>query len=431
MTDVSLEVQSFSVLAANAAWAYESGDLESALAIWTRCRTLRPADPLGYLQAGIALRTATRFDEADALLEEGLLYATDRFALAVHHAWVAHHRKDWVNALARWETIARDFPSDQEGHGGIGLVLLQMQRLDEAENQLAFTWSKFPRSESAATLFAEVAMARGDYRTAVTRLDTALAINPTAKHLQDMRGVALWHIGNESEQEADTTAGMRDESSLRSLFMRFDSLGENCELGLVQRHFNAEPLGLLRWTHTRLETLIHLLNSNFSGLGENDNVELKRPDGGEYYVRDTKYGVVFHTFISQNRGEESEFLAKQSARLRWLRDKVLTDLADGDKTFVYKFHESNCALQSRTLFQALSKYGACRLLCVSQADEDNAAGSVRTDGNGLFYGYLSRLNPTAAPESKWDIPFAEWIAICRQVEDACSGNSPLPPPRIP
>lgn len=416
MSDASLAMQGFSDLAAKAAAAHDNNDLESALELWARCRALRPTDSLGYLQAGIALRTTMRFEEADAVLAEGLLHAADRFPIAVHHAWVAHHSKDWANALARWEAVAREFPSEQDGHSGIGLVFLQTQRLDEAESQLAFTWSKFPHSESAATLFAEAAIARADYQTAVLRLDAALAINPNAQNVHDMRGMALWQIGMQSGPGAVARSTHALENpSLRSLLMQFESLGENCELGLVQRHFHAEPLGLLRWTHTRLETLIRILDSNFSGLGEVGSVEIKRPDGGEYYVRDTHYGIVFHTFISHFKGDESELLSKQAARLRWLKEKILADLSAGEKTFVYKFHDSNCALESVNLFRALSRYGNCRLLCVSLADQTNAAGSVRTDGSGLFYGYLSRLNPTVAPQSQWDIPFAEWISICGQV----------------
>lgn len=435
VTGTSHDAQLLDDLAARAASACERHDLASAMELWAHYRTLRPTDSLGYLQAGIALRAALRYDEADAVLALGLALAADRFEIAVQHAWVAHQRDDWESALARWHAVAQDFPAAQEGHTGIGFVFLKTQRLDEAESQLALVRVLFPTSEYAATLFSEVAMARGDYRTALVRLDAALALNPTGDHLKTLRGVALWHIGMESGVASGVRAVVTenpdksDVTPLRSLFMQFESLGENCEFGLVQRRFGAEPLGLLRWTHTRPETLIHLLNSNFSGLGEDGNVRIKHPDAHEYYIEDTVYGIVFHTFTSQYKDSESEFLASQSRRLRWLRDKMLADLSEGAKTFVYKFHDSDSSVHLQPLVHALSRYGGCRLLCISQADQDNLAASVRTDGSGLFFAYLSRLSPTAVPNTEWDIPFGEWISICRQVDAMCPSLSVPPHPR--
>lgn len=411
----------------------EEGDLEYSLALWARHRDLQPTSPYGYLRAGIALRTVMRFDEADAVLAAGLNQASDRFGIAVHYAWVAHHRKDWVTALARWQAVAHEFPLAPEGHGGIGLVLIQLQRFDEAQTQLEVALLSFSDSEAIATVFAELAIAREDYRAAVTRLDAALAINPAAEHLRDMRGMASWHSKHEEEAAARSNFIVSieypiahpsqkpvaveriDDPAIHRLVMQFDNLGENCEFGLVQRRFNAEPLGLLRWTHTRPETLIHLLESQFSGFGEEGNVEILRPDGREYYVRDSKFGIVFHTFITHYKEDESSLLAKQSARLRWLRDKMLADLATGGKIFVYKFQDRDCSSQSLRLFQALSRYGTCRLLCASLASQNNLAGSVRMEGNGLFHSYLSRLNPGPPPDNRWEIPFDEWIAICSQV----------------
>ena len=34
---------------------------------------------------------------------------------------------------------------------------------------------------------------------------------------------------------------------LNEMLLEFESLGDNCEFGLVQRHFGAEPISLLRF----------------------------------------------------------------------------------------------------------------------------------------------------------------------------------------
>ena len=48
----------------------------------------------------------------------------------------------------------------------------------------------------------------------------------------------------------------RDSNSFADaeLFLQFESLGHDCEFGFVQRHFNADPHGLLRWGKTSLGT---------------------------------------------------------------------------------------------------------------------------------------------------------------------------------
>lgn len=67
--------------------------------------------------------------------------------------------------------------------------------------------------------------------------------------------------------------------SLRSrpideLMLSFESLGDNCEFGLVQRQANIEPLGLLRFNgfhvppEFRIERLVAGLDRHFYGLGE-------------------------------------------------------------------------------------------------------------------------------------------------------------------
>ena len=52
-----------------------------------------------------------------------------------------------------------------------------------------------------------------------------------------------------------------------ALMLDFESLGENCEFGLVQRRCGIEPLGLLRFSSTPLPPLLHALRERFAGMG--------------------------------------------------------------------------------------------------------------------------------------------------------------------
>ena len=80
--------------------------------------------------------------------------------------------------------------------------------------------------------------------------------------------------------------------------MGFESLGENCELGFVQRHFGAEPIGLLRWAGISLDKLRHGLATAFDRVGTEAMTEMHvNPSNQEYFTTDKVYGLNMHTFI--------------------------------------------------------------------------------------------------------------------------------------
>ena len=60
----------------------------------------------------------------------------------------------------------------------------------------------------------------------------------------------------------------------RDLMLRFESLGQNCEFGLVQRRCGSEPLGLLRFASTPLPHLLAAFEGGFEGLGGPDAIEI-------------------------------------------------------------------------------------------------------------------------------------------------------------
>jgi hypothetical protein len=61
-------------------------------------------------------------------------------------------------------------------------------------------------------------------------------------------------------EEALAVLGLPDLDAVRGFFPGFENLGGNCEFGLVQRHFGAEPLSLLRWTATPPEASLFQRN---------------------------------------------------------------------------------------------------------------------------------------------------------------------------
>ena len=195
------------------------------------------------------------------------------------------------------------------------------------------------------------------------------------------------------------------------LMMQFESLGDNCEFGLVQRRCGAEPLSLLRFANIGLRDLVRALESEFEGLGEQDNLRFWTDASSrrEYVLRDSRYGLTFHTFLYYGEVDESRLLQQQASRLKLLRRKLLEDLANGEKIFVVKRNDTPRDEEMLALYAALSNYGQNTLLWVLCADDGHEQGSVERVLPGLLKGYVDRLAPY---ENAHDLSFEVWLRLC-------------------
>jgi tetratricopeptide (TPR) repeat protein len=417
-----------------AAGAEARGELDEALRLWCAYRQVHPAIADGYLEPCRALRKARRYDEAEALCAEGQRRAFDGGLHGlVEWARIAEARGALDAALERWQAAAAAFPRNGGCIAGAARVLLKLHRLEEAEASVEAALARLPKDPALTRLSAQVAGAREDWPETLRRWDMVLAANPGDQAAARSRGAALWHIRMQAgsaqagqqgagQQGADAAedvpadivdVGRVADPQAYALLMRFESLGQNCEFGLVQRRFGAEPLSLLRWTFVKPMTLIRLLEARGAGMGDPGNVELRTSSWGEHMVHDRRFGIGFHTFMTSALADPDAFLLKQAARLRWLRDKLVGDLEEAEKFFVYKPEAGTPPGQVKRILRAMRTYGNARLLCMALADASCPPGSVRDAGGGLFYGYLSVHNPVV--KGRWDIPFEEWLAICSAV----------------
>lgn len=196
------------------------------------------------------------------------------------------------------------------------------------------------------------------------------------------------------------------------LVMHFESLGENCEFGLVQRRCDAEPLGLFRFSSTFIRNLVHGLGVGFEGIGAPDDLEPRlegQGDQKEYMISDHRYGLLYHTFVLE--GQRSLWLLKEqeSTRLRFLHRKFMEELRIGEKIFVYKQNMHVSEEEVRALFLSLNLYGANMLLWVVEATSASQVGSVELLEDGLLRGYVDRFAPA---ENAHDLSLTAWLRVC-------------------
>jgi hypothetical protein len=211
--------------------------------------------------------------------------------------------------------------------------------------------------------------------------------------------------------------GEVEDSRVKNLMFCFESLGENCEFGLVQRRYGAEPLGLFRWSTTQPSSLIEILQKGFSGFGELGTTEIRAAPWGELIAHDANYTMAMHTFVHKNNVDLKAFRQNQCQRMAFLKRKVVEDLQSGEKIFVYQAGHRLTDGITRRIFELLNRYGANRLLAVNLSREGQPSGSVELLEPGLLRGHIDRFGKTVTPNgTRWNINNDAWVSLCEQAQ---------------
>ncbi|HVY17301.1 MAG TPA: hypothetical protein VHB27_18910 [Rhodopila sp.] len=194
------------------------------------------------------------------------------------------------------------------------------------------------------------------------------------------------------------------------LVTAFESLGDNCELGLLQRRVYAEPLGLLRFAGISLASLVTGLRTRFAGIADAEAVRIV-PENGEYMVHLPRHGIVYHADAKVGQADPDALHRQQARILPFLADKLVADLTSGEKTMVFRQNEPLLANGLNDLRQAVATYGPAVLLWVQAARPGHPAGSVDVIDDRLMVGYVSGLAPRHHVP---DLDVPSWIAMLRQ-----------------
>ena len=339
-------------------------------------------------------------------------------------AYGAHDRKDWPAAMDLWSKVRETYPDIPDGFVHGSTALDQLLRHDEAQVWLDDGLARLPGSIQLLTHAAYRATHYRDWERAERLWNIVLKHDPgsedAARQLMNAsHHVQLAALGDGALQVADTSiqnyypegdATLADNTS-RDLLLSFEGIGATCEFGAVQRHFRADPLGLLRWAAATPDKIARAISSRFEGVGDPSQTRLILMADKEYFVQDTKYDFALHTAIYQGDEDEAVILKRQNRILSFLAKKLLGDIESGEKIFVFNFPNRRISMaEIRALQDGLRRIGPATLLCMRIADEEHPSGSIQRLEGGVFIGYLERLT-THGPS----ILFDEWRRILRLV----------------
>lgn len=203
-----------------------------------------------------------------------------------------------------------------------------------------------------------------------------------------------------------------DQIPLQDLMLKFESLGQNCEFGLVQRQCKAEPLGLLRFSSTPLPKLLAALEAGFTGMGLPQTLQVEvSSNGREFMISDTRFGFLYHAFVNTGAMSVEDLHAREVRRVPFLIRKLLEDLDAGEKIFVFKGMGAMEEEEVFPLAMAIRRYGPNTLLFINLADATHKPGTVEVRAPGFLVGYVDRFAPT---ENAADFQLAQWVRICRE-----------------
>lgn len=192
----------------------------------------------------------------------------------------------------------------------------------------------------------------------------------------------------------------------------FESLGNSCEFGFIQRACGAEPLSLLRYSAIAHQELLRGLRSGFDGFGKLENLSphiRTDTDGRQFYdIGDQSYDFGYHTNIAVGETPEDSLLRQQSGYLKLLTRKLVQELKEGRKIFIYRNNDPLPLQDILRLHNVMTAHGPATLLWVVESDA-YPAGTVEALTPRLIRGYVARLAP------RWDAGLYElepWLEVC-------------------
>jgi hypothetical protein len=282
-----------------------------------------------------------------------------------------------------------------------------------AERTLVTLWHPDvarPRDLSAGADDRELAFSVSEVR--VFHLPAAMAADHPVPPGLSLGGMPSPGFGTHPGIDLKEWLTRRTGLSLAELAASFESIGDNCEFGLVQRRCDTEPLGLLRFSGSLSNDVVRGLEQEFEGIGEPADITpvLEGDEGRrEFMIHERKYGLVYHTFVYEGERTADLMRQQEATRLKFLRRKFVEELDAGDKIFVFRRATPVPESEILPLFLALNRRRANTLLWVVPEEPGRPSGTVEVLMTGLLKGYIDRFAPG---ENAHDFSFDAWVRIC-------------------
>lgn len=172
-----------------------------------------------------------------------------------------------------------------------------------------------------------------------------------------------------------------------ALVERFEGLGNGCELGLLQQSLGHDRSGLLRFAAIRQRELVEGLWRGFQGVARLERLkwEIRREEDDSWRLIEESFGVSSAT--PHPRDQPPPGFRLESRRLPRLADKLMEDVAAGEKIFVLRISEPHDEAAAMAALAALRHFGDADMIWLV-TDGSQPPGSVERLACGLIRGHL-------------------------------------------
>jgi hypothetical protein len=202
------------------------------------------------------------------------------------------------------------------------------------------------------------------------------------------------------------------QAQLRSLDLsRIESLGDNCELGLVLRRLGSEDGSLFRWASIKPQSLLATLKGEFDRFYDFENLAPCR----KKMVRDLHYGTAWHSEMTSSPNGDGELafdddeptrrliFAAESRKRLYLLEKLHRKFSHPNPVFVIKHSTiiSDDILEG-IHYQLYCRVKSGRFALLEVCSDEGRAGQIEVVQRNLLRGYVSCFAPYDSAEKADD-----------------------------
>ena len=245
------------------------------------------------------------------------------------------------------------------------------------------------------------------------RQTLAMAFAEIALGGADAAAPADW-MAAEAALPAEVRAVVEQQASKSALFRRFESLGHDCEFGIVQKAFEIHSLGLLRYAAISADGVAALLEGGLAQAGQRENLWIDPESDGEMVVHDRLCDFKMHTFNVRGIGlDEAAIIDREARRLPRIARKLQEDIEEADKIFVFVDPGSSGPAVAR-MVAALRSHADNTLLWVRKATPDHPPGLVVAADPGLILAFVPDRPPRVPGPGFADPDLECWATVCER-----------------
>ncbi len=202
---------------------------------------------------------------------------------------------------------------------------------------------------------------------------------------------------------------------------QFESIGDNCEFGFIQRLAGFDEGSLLKWCYIEDHRhLVKFLESPFCDFYKFDNLVPKHDD----MVVDLSSGLIFHTELyshadkngartfNEDVERQQQIYMHEHDKRTHLYSKLMRRIVTGSKVLIFKQNGVNNLTIAHDISSALLRHGSKFKIFYVTDCEPSQAGRVEMIDNHIYRGFIERFAPY------WpvtDTKVEYWQSLCERM----------------